>query len=201
MPFLNSIVLTLTRFLLFLTLGNLSRRILHVVNASREFVVEALQSAWAGYSGWNASKLASSENLGVSSSFFGEFSFKFEMFLFRFLQDPQISPFAWNELVPMTEEKIQATAETLQAIGEENRIRILWLLLNGPKNVTEISTALDLPIVNISHHLGILKRSKILQVERQGQTMLYSLSSESWVRSGKNRELKLDYGKVIFANG
>jgi DNA-binding transcriptional ArsR family regulator len=99
----------------------------------------------------------------------------------------------------MTEERFQVTAERLQAIGEENRIRILWLLLDGPRNVTEISTALDQPIVNISHHLGILKRSKVLQVERQGRTMIYSLSSDSWIRSGKNREMKLDYGKVVFA--
>lgn len=100
----------------------------------------------------------------------------------------------------MTEEKFQATAEVLQAFGEENRIRILWLLLDGPKNVTEISTALDQPIVNISHHLGILKRSRVLQVERQGRTMVYSLSPESWAGSGKNREMRLDFCHVIFAH-
>jgi DNA-binding transcriptional ArsR family regulator len=101
----------------------------------------------------------------------------------------------------MTDEKLQETAEILQAIGEENRIRILQILLDGPKNVTQISELLNEPIVNVSHHLGILKRSRLLNVERQGRTMLYSLSSESWVRSGKNRELDLDFCKVIFPHG
>jgi hypothetical protein len=35
----------------------------------------------------------------------------------------------------MTDEQIQGTAEILQAITEENRIRIFWLLFDGTKTL------------------------------------------------------------------
>lgn len=45
----------------------------------------------------------------------------------------------------------------LKALGEENRLRILRLLLGSEQNVNAISATLDVSPYNVSKHLGILR--------------------------------------------
>jgi hypothetical protein len=53
--------------------------------------------------------------------------------------------------------QVKKCADLLQAIAEPNRIRIIECLWEGSKNVTELATLLDVKIVNVSHHLGVLR--------------------------------------------
>src|SRR5262245_2380957 len=66
-------------------------------------------------------------------------------------------------------------AERLKALADEDRLRIVQLLRHGPKNVGEIATELKAEISNVSHHLQILKREKIVETEKQGRFVVYRL--------------------------
>jgi len=66
-------------------------------------------------------------------------------------------------------------AELLQAIAEPNRIRIIECLRTGSKNVTELAKLLNVEIVNVSHHLGVLRQAGLVQDEKHGRFVVYSL--------------------------
>lgn len=66
-------------------------------------------------------------------------------------------------------------AERLKALADEDRLRIIQVLRGGAKNVGKIAEELGEEIVNVSHHLGILRRTQILQAEKQGRFVIYSL--------------------------
>jgi DNA-binding transcriptional ArsR family regulator len=63
----------------------------------------------------------------------------------------------------------------LKALGEDNRVRIIGLLMQGPLGVCEIADRLDLTIYNASKHLRILRKAGLLDVEKNGQERLYSV--------------------------
>jgi DNA-binding transcriptional ArsR family regulator len=79
---------------------------------------------------------------------------------------------------PMSKEQLQPVhcAEQLKALGEPSRLRIVSALRSGPMSVGEIAEALKLEVVTVSHHLGILHSARLVQKERQGRFIVYSLS-------------------------
>lgn len=66
-------------------------------------------------------------------------------------------------------------ALVLSALAASERLRIVRLLAEGPKNVSEIADMLGVPPVNACHHLNILKNSKIITREKRGRFVFYSL--------------------------
>lgn len=76
----------------------------------------------------------------------------------------------------MTDHKqAKQCADLLQAIAEPNRIRIIDCLRTGSKNVTELAKLLSVEIVNVSHHLGVLRQAGLVQDEKHGRFVVYSL--------------------------
>jgi ArsR family transcriptional regulator len=69
----------------------------------------------------------------------------------------------------------RGAAEWLCAIGEPTRLAILRHLTAGSMTVTEIARACGTEIVNISHHLNIMKTIGLLSAERQGRFQRYTL--------------------------
>lgn len=66
-------------------------------------------------------------------------------------------------------------AEQLKALGEPSRLRIVSALRSGPKSVSELAESLNIELVTVSHHLGILHSARLVQKQRQGRFILYSL--------------------------
>ena len=66
-------------------------------------------------------------------------------------------------------------AAWLSAIGEPTRLAVLRALVTGEKNVTELAKECGLEMVNLSHHLGVMRNAGLLAAEREGRTMRYSL--------------------------
>ena len=95
----------------------------------------------------------------------------------------------------MTDEKSAETcANLLQAIGEKNRIRIIECLWEGSKNVSELANLLDIQIVNVSHHLGVLKSARLVNHEKRGRYVVYSLAPEYFnLDGGKHSILNLGW--------
>jgi ArsR family transcriptional regulator len=66
-------------------------------------------------------------------------------------------------------------ARRLRAVADPDRLRIIQCLRDGPKNVGEIAAALGAEIVNVSHHLGVLRNANMVQDSKQGRFVLYQL--------------------------
>jgi DNA-binding transcriptional ArsR family regulator len=67
-------------------------------------------------------------------------------------------------------------AELLGALAAPDRLRIVQLLRAGPRNVGEIAADLKVSIVNVSHHLGVLRHANLVHHEKSGRYMFYSLT-------------------------
>jgi DNA-binding transcriptional ArsR family regulator len=67
-------------------------------------------------------------------------------------------------------------AGKLSALAAPERLRIVRYLCAGPRNVTEIAEMLRAPVVNVSHHLQVLRLAGIIRNRKQGRFVLYSLS-------------------------
>ena len=94
----------------------------------------------------------------------------------------------------MTDEKTAIyCAGLLQALGEPNRIRIIDLLRAGSKNVTEISRLVEDEIVNVSHHLGVLRRAGLVEIRKDGRFVFYSLHPQ-FFGSDSSNSTKIDLG-------
>ena len=74
--------------------------------------------------------------------------------------------------------QVKKCAELLQAIAEPNRIRIIECLWQGSKNVTELANLLEVKIVNVSHHLGVLRAAGLVRQEKKGRFVVYSLHTD-----------------------
>jgi len=68
-------------------------------------------------------------------------------------------------------------AAALRALADPDRLRIVTCLRGGPKNVSDLAQALQIEVVNLSHHLAVLRRADLVQTEKQGRFVIYSLSA------------------------
>lgn len=76
----------------------------------------------------------------------------------------------------MTDKKqAEDCATMLQALAEPNRIRIIECLRTGSKNVTQLARELGVEIVNVSHHLGVLRTAGLVEDIKDGRFVIYSL--------------------------
>lgn len=66
-------------------------------------------------------------------------------------------------------------AELLSALAAPERLKIVRFLADGPRNVTEITEMLAIKAVNVSHHLTVLKTSRLIAGKKKGRFVLYSL--------------------------
>ncbi len=75
-------------------------------------------------------------------------------------------------------EHIHIVIETLTALAEPNRLRIVELLLTGPRNVGEIGKKLKLRQPQVSKHLRVLKEAGLVDVQARAQERLHELRPE-----------------------
>jgi ArsR family transcriptional regulator, nickel/cobalt-responsive transcriptional repressor len=84
-------------------------------------------------------------------------------------------------------------AERLKALADEDRLRIVQALRGGQMHVSQLAEELGEDLANISHHLQILRRCGILQTERRGRFILYSLHPDVFPAAPEQGE-HLDLG-------
>jgi ArsR family transcriptional regulator len=64
----------------------------------------------------------------------------------------------------------------LRVIGEDNRLKIIYLLKDGERCVCEIWQNLDLPQNLISSHLKILKDFGLIRSRKEGKRIYYVIN-------------------------
>jgi DNA-binding transcriptional ArsR family regulator len=72
-------------------------------------------------------------------------------------------------------------AEVAQALGHAHRLELLEHVAQGMRSVEELSKRTRLSFANTSRHLQILRRARLVDTERRGKHVLYSLAGDSEV--------------------
>lgn len=64
-----------------------------------------------------------------------------------------------------------------KALSDENRRKILDILLDGDRTAGEIAEHFEMSKAGISQHLTVLKNAKLVYTEKHGQYVIYSLNT------------------------
>jgi ArsR family transcriptional regulator len=67
--------------------------------------------------------------------------------------------------------------QTIRALGDPTRREILRALRGGDLTAGEIVSRFPITGASISHHLSVLKEAGLVQGQREGRTIVYSLDS------------------------
>lgn len=70
-----------------------------------------------------------------------------------------------------------AIDDTIRALGDPTRREILRALRAGDLTAGEIGSRFPITGASVSHHLNVLKEAGLVQAERNGRTIVYSLES------------------------
>lgn len=77
-----------------------------------------------------------------------------------------------------------ATVRLYRALGDESRLRILQLLAERDRYLTELATELELSKPTISHHLAQLRSAGLVTMTEQGNLTYYSLRRDRVEEAG-----------------
>ncbi|MDJ0320666.1 metalloregulator ArsR/SmtB family transcription factor [Pseudarthrobacter sp. PS3-L1] len=98
------------------------------------------------------------------------------------MSSPQSSSFEAGAGVPSLfhqvtpgPELLSSAAGTLRMLAEPTRLHLLWQLSQGPKTVTELVDAAQVPRTVASQHLAKLRLSGLVDTRKDGRHVVYSL--------------------------
>jgi DNA-binding transcriptional ArsR family regulator len=81
---------------------------------------------------------------------------------------------------------VDRCARLLSALAAPERLRIVQYLEGGPRNVSEIAAMLGTSLVNVSHHLHVLRDNGLLDSQKEGRFVYYSLCPGLLHREGRS---------------
>ncbi|KAB2903085.1 MAG: metalloregulator ArsR/SmtB family transcription factor [Burkholderiaceae bacterium] len=74
-------------------------------------------------------------------------------------------------------------SEIVQGIGHPHRLELLEYLAQGQRSVEELAALSGLAFANTSRHLQILRRARLVETQRRGKNVLYSIVNQNEVVS------------------
>src|SRR5947208_2799994 len=80
-----------------------------------------------------------------------------------------------SEVTP-TAKSFVAAARRLDTIGDPVRLRILWWLGQGERSVTDLCGLVSMRQQAVTHHLNIMKLTRLIAFHREGRYNLYRLT-------------------------
>ena len=69
-------------------------------------------------------------------------------------------------------------ADLFKALGHSGRVRILEILRNGDRTVSELVPLVGLESSHLSQQLGVLRRARAVTARREGSTVTYSIAND-----------------------
>jgi DNA-binding transcriptional ArsR family regulator len=75
----------------------------------------------------------------------------------------------------MDESQVVEIAQMFNGLADETRVKIVKLLSKGEFTVDELVEFLGVPQSTTSHHLRVLKEANLIQGEKRGRNIYYSL--------------------------
>lgn len=94
--------------------------------------------------------------------------------------------------------KSEECAKILKALGDESRLKIVRLLLQGEKSVSEIVTTLGMVQPQASHHLSILRASGLVDTRREGNRIINFINPEKYFLTKKETGIDLGCCSINF---
>lgn len=76
------------------------------------------------------------------------------------------------------DEELVRLSELFKILGDETRIKILWILDNREMCVCDISNVLNMTKSSISHQLALLRSSGIVKYRKSGKEVYYRLDDD-----------------------
>jgi DNA-binding transcriptional ArsR family regulator len=73
--------------------------------------------------------------------------------------------------------------QVCHALGDPKRLMILYVLDRKPYSVTELAAELDTPQPTISRHLKILRERALVETQREGASVYYSLADKRMIKA------------------
>lgn len=78
----------------------------------------------------------------------------------------------------LNEEEISLLSNIFKALSEPTRLRIIYILSKSPLCVCDLSTILQVSQSSVSHHLKVLRDTKLVKFKREGKLVIYSLDDD-----------------------
>lgn len=89
-------------------------------------------------------------------------------------------------------------ADVLKALSDTTRLKIVELLFDRDRNVADINGVLRMDQTLLSHHLRVLRTAGLVEADRQGRHVIYSLAQR--IRTAR-RGRQLDFGCCTLSFG
>jgi len=78
----------------------------------------------------------------------------------------------------LSDEAINAMAESFKALADPTRLRLLALLFAGERSVGDLAEHLDVSQSAVSHQLRILRNLNIVRYRKDGREVYYTLADK-----------------------
>jgi rhodanese-related sulfurtransferase len=65
------------------------------------------------------------------------------------------------------------------ALASERRLELLDLLAQAPRHVEALAAETEMSVANVSQHLQVLRRARLVETDREGTKVLYRLADEA----------------------
>lgn len=72
--------------------------------------------------------------------------------------------------------KLEQAAECLKTLAHPHRLRMIQMLLRGRYTVGELAEACEIPSHMASEHLRLMQRCQLLNSQRDGRCIYYSIA-------------------------
>ena len=89
-------------------------------------------------------------------------------------------------------------AKILKALGDDSRLKIVRLLLQGERSVSDIVRMLEMGQPQASHHLAILRASGLVDTRREGNRIINFINPEKYFLTKKETGLDLGCCSINF---
>lgn len=91
---------------------------------------------------------------------------------------PEMYPIAGLEDDMISEEMINAMAESFKALADPTRLKILAMLFTGELCVGDIADHLEVSQSAVSHQLRLLRSLDIVRYRKEGREVYYTLADD-----------------------
>lgn len=97
--------------------------------------------------------------------------------------------------INLPESFVSQACDVFRLLSDRTRLGILLHLMTQEHSVGELCKELGLPQPTVSHHLALMRMSRLIQKRRQGKQMIYSINTDLL------RGLGMDLFKHMSPNG
>ena len=80
------------------------------------------------------------------------------------------------------DEQLQRAAETLRVVSHPARLRIVEILVDGERSVTEVQDSLGITQSQTSQHLSNMRVRGVLKCRKDGNMVYYSIANPDVVK-------------------